>query len=118
MSISSLVVRHYGRELYGPIYLGRCTGLAWYAFLVTITAFMFVAGTAEAQSSLPESGYRWVKDWPALPKSMNGGKWGEVPGMDVGPDGNIWVIHRCFGRAEWCRHLYRSGQIFSHSGIR
>ncbi|HTD44345.1 MAG TPA: peptidyl-alpha-hydroxyglycine alpha-amidating lyase family protein [Bryobacteraceae bacterium] len=40
--------------------------------------------------------YRLVKDWPTLPKSMNGGRWGEVIRVHVHSDGNIWVFHRCF----------------------
>lgn len=39
--------------------------------------------------------YRLV-DWPTLPKSMNGGRWGEVIRVHVHSDGNIWVFHRCF----------------------
>ena len=27
---------------------------------------------------------------------MNGGRWGEVSRVQVGPRGNIWVLHRCF----------------------
>src|SRR4029078_11996434 len=40
--------------------------------------------------------YRLVEGWPTLPKSMNGGHWGEVIRVHVGRDGNIWVFHRCF----------------------
>ena len=40
--------------------------------------------------------YRLVEGWPALPKSMNGGRWGEVIRVHVANDGNIWVFHRCF----------------------
>jgi hypothetical protein len=49
-------------------------------------------------STLPNP-YRLVPDWPTLPASMkgpNGRKWGEVIRVHVGPDGNIWVFHRCF----------------------
>jgi hypothetical protein len=73
----------------------RCVGLALCTALVATAATG--AGTVESKSSLPEGGYRWIENWPTLPKSMNGGRWGEVPAIDVGPDGNIWVIHRCFG---------------------
>jgi NHL repeat len=40
--------------------------------------------------------YRLVEDWPTLPPSMNGGRWGEVIRVHVHSDGNIWVFHRCF----------------------
>jgi hypothetical protein len=40
--------------------------------------------------------YRLVEGWPTLPKSMNGGRWGEVIRVHVNSDGNIWVFHRCF----------------------
>src|SRR6202047_744891 len=40
--------------------------------------------------------YRLVEGWPTLPKTMNGGRWGEVIRVHVARDGNIWVFHRCF----------------------
>ena len=46
-------------------------------------------------TSLPNP-YRLVEGWPSLPKSMNGGQWGEVIRVHVASDGNIWVFHRCF----------------------
>ena len=49
-------------------------------------------------STLPNP-FRLVPDWPTLPASMkapDGRKWGEVIRVHVGPDGNIWVFHRCF----------------------
>ena len=75
-------------------------------------AFIFVAGAvayamfgaaAQAQQTrypkpteLPNP-YRLVEGWPAIPKSMNGGRWGEVIRVHVHSDGgNIWVFHRCF----------------------
>lgn len=47
------------------------------------------------QSKLPNP-YRLVEGWPTLPKSMNGGQWGELIRADLDPKGNIWVFHRCF----------------------
>jgi DNA-binding beta-propeller fold protein YncE len=47
------------------------------------------------QTQLPNP-YRLVENWPTLPKSMNGGKWGELIRADIDPKGNIWVFHRCF----------------------
>ncbi len=40
--------------------------------------------------------YRLVENWPQIPKSMNGGRWGEVIRVHVAADGHIWVFHRCF----------------------
>jgi DNA-binding beta-propeller fold protein YncE len=40
--------------------------------------------------------YRLVEGWPSLPKSMNGGRWGEVIRVHVDANGNVWVFHRCF----------------------
>jgi hypothetical protein len=40
--------------------------------------------------------YRLVEGWPTLPKSMNGGYWGEVSRVQIDAVGNIWVFHRCF----------------------
>ena len=46
-------------------------------------------------SDLPNP-YRLVKGWPSLPKSMNGGQWGEVIRVHVDAEGNVWVFQRCF----------------------
>ena len=46
-------------------------------------------------SQLPNP-YRLVEGWPDLPKSMNGGHWGEVIRVSVDKAGHIWVFHRCF----------------------
>jgi len=48
-----------------------------------------------AQPNVPNP-YRLVENWPQLPANMNGGKFGEVIGVKPGPDGGIWVLHRCF----------------------
>jgi len=47
------------------------------------------------QLQLPNP-YRLVENWPTLPQSMNGGRWGELIRADIDPHGNIWVFHRCF----------------------
>src|SRR5438105_15901814 len=64
------------------------------AALVAMTAAL--AAPAHGQSNQPNP-YRLVERWAQLPDSMNGGKWGEVIGVKPGPDGGIWVFHRCFG---------------------
>jgi hypothetical protein len=63
-------------------------------------AMFGVAGQAQQTryakpTELPNP-YALVEGWPALPKAMNGGRWGEVIRVHVHGDGNIWVFHRCF----------------------
>jgi sugar lactone lactonase YvrE len=47
------------------------------------------AGEGHAQSSQ----YRRNPNWAVLPAGVT---WGEVTGVEPGPDGNIYVLHRCF----------------------
>ena len=67
---------------------------------LTLVAVIVAAVVASAQSSIPQTKlpnpYRLVENWPTLPASMNGGRWGELIRADVDPRGNIWVFHRCF----------------------
>jgi hypothetical protein len=69
------------------------------AALGAITPFGLVAHAQQTQypkqTQLPNP-YRLVENWPTLPKSMNGGQWGELIRADIDPKGNIWVFHRCF----------------------
>jgi DNA-binding beta-propeller fold protein YncE len=69
-----------------------------------LAGIVLIAGTATARAQenrypkptdLPNP-YRLVEGWPTLPKSMNGGHWGEVIRVHVESDGNVWVFHRCF----------------------
>src|SRR2546427_10360963 len=71
--------------------------------IVTALASIFVFGAAARaqQTQYPKptelpNPYRLVEGWPSLPKTMNGGKWGEVIRVHLDPKGNIWVFHRCF----------------------
>ncbi len=62
-------------------------------------AFAMAAHAQQAQYPKPTdlpNPYRLVEGWPTLPKSMNGGHWGEVIRVHVHRDGNIWIFHRCF----------------------
>src|ERR1700716_4175851 len=75
------------------------TGFTVVAMLAAIATFG-IAPTAQQseypkQTQLPNP-YRLVENWPTLPKSMNGGQWGELIRADIDPQGNIWVFHRCF----------------------
>ena len=69
------------------------------AFVAAMASFGPVANAQDIQSpkqtDLPNP-YRLVADWPSLPESMNGGKWGELIRADIDSEGNIWVFHRCF----------------------
>src|SRR5262245_3425606 len=78
------------------------TGRTRLWFLVTVAAISAFTPVARAQQTqypkpteLPNP-YRLVEGWPTLPKSMNGGHWGEVIRVHVDAKGNIWVFHRCF----------------------
>jgi sugar lactone lactonase YvrE len=70
---------------------------------VVVIAAVVASGVARSQTSpqatpqtrLPNP-YRLVESWPTLPKTMNGGRWGELIRADLDPRGNIWVFHRCF----------------------
>src|SRR2546428_8631364 len=70
--------------------------------LVALATICTFAGVTHAQqktypkpTEMPNP-YRLVDGWPTLPKSMNGGQWGEVIRVHLDPKGNIWVFHRCF----------------------
>ncbi len=59
--------------------------------LTVIMVITAVAVPAAAQSNP----YHRVEA-PVPPAHMNGGEWGELIGVDVDPQGNVWVLHRCF----------------------
>ncbi len=63
------------------------TGLSVYAVLI----FAMFAMSVRAQTNP----YRQV-DAPNPPLHMNGGEWGEMIQVRHGPEGNIFVLHRCF----------------------
>src|SRR6476620_1251983 len=68
-------------------------GVALSAFAIAIST-----GSAVAQNqpnALPNP-YRLIEGWATLPRTMNGGKWGEVIRVHVAKDGTVWVFHRCF----------------------
>src|SRR3989454_10499804 len=79
--------------------LSARTTATFIAALAAIAAFGVAAHTQQTQypkqTQLPNS-YRLVKSWPTLPRSMNGGQWGELIRADIDSKGNIWVFHRCF----------------------
>jgi sugar lactone lactonase YvrE len=75
--------------------------------LAAVVAVMALAvglhsqGQGKSTYQLPNP-YRTERDWGQLPAGM---KWAAVIGAEPGPDGNIYVLHRCFenscaGRSE------------------
>lgn len=67
------------------------------ALLVAIVAAIATSGpTVRAQTGAPPNDlpnlYRTVLNWAQLP---DGRKWGSTAGVDVAPNGNIWVYDRC-----------------------
>ena len=60
-----------------------------------VGAVILIASLARTAQAQPDP-YRLVEHWAQMPISMNGGKWGEVIGVKPGPDGSVWVLHRCF----------------------
>src|SRR5437660_7809463 len=79
--------------------MNRQTKLCIVTALVSIFVFGEAAHAQETvypkPTELPNP-YRLVEGWPTLPKSMNGGQWGEVIRVDVDAKDNVWVFHRCF----------------------
>src|SRR5216117_1905958 len=72
----------------------------WFLTVLAATA-TFVTGVRAQETRYPKptelpNPYRLVEGWPTLPKSMNGGQWGEVIRVHVDAKGNVWVFHRCF----------------------
>jgi streptogramin lyase len=66
--------------------------LKLFARSAVVGAILAAAPAAHAQPNP----YRLIEHWAHLPPTMNGGQWGEVIGVKPGPDGSIWVLHRCF----------------------
>ncbi len=66
--------------------------------LATIGVTGWFGLTANAQANLEPvnnlpNPYRTIRDWARPP---NGAKWAAVTAVEPGPDGSIYVIHRCF----------------------
>ena len=79
--------------------MNRQTKLSIVTALVSLFGFGEAARAQQTQYPKPTelpNPYRLVEGWPSLPKTMNGGKWGEVIRVHVDEKGNIWVFHRCF----------------------
>jgi sugar phosphate permease/DNA-binding beta-propeller fold protein YncE len=99
-----LVVRPRGGRLGGdaPMPAAQTAAATKSVAKLVIVAILAAGSVARGQqnqypkpTALPNP-YRLVAGWPTLPKSMNGGRWGEVIRVHVDTKGNIWVFHRCF----------------------
>jgi len=76
-----------------------------FALLAIVATSSTLRPSLHAQSdttSLPNP-YRLIENWPTLPQSMNGGKWGELIRVAFDPKGNLWVFHRCFNNEPFGR---------------
>lgn len=79
--------------------LERQTRIAFFVALIALVLSGVSARGQENQFPKPTdlpNPYRLVEGWPTLPKSMNGGHWGEVIRVHIERNGNVWVFHRCF----------------------
>src|SRR5215831_15072763 len=72
----------------------------WFLFaLFSILTLAAITRAQETQYPKPTdlpNPYRLVEGWPSLPKTMNGGQWGEVIRVHADAKGHIWIFHRCF----------------------
>jgi hypothetical protein len=57
--------------------------------------FYCFASTTKTTLAVADA-YQLVEDWPTLPRTMNGGRWGELIRAQIDRKGDIWVFHRCF----------------------
>jgi DNA-binding beta-propeller fold protein YncE len=74
-------------------------GLVLVASVAAIAAFGAVAHAQQPHYPKPTelpNPYQLAEGWPTIPKTMNGGHWGEVIRVHVHSDGHIWVFERCF----------------------
>ncbi|MCH8264010.1 MAG: hypothetical protein IIC10_01325, partial [Proteobacteria bacterium] len=60
--------------------------------LATVLLALIVFTTAALAQTNPYSRV----DAPLPPPQMNGGEWGEMIQVRIGPEGNVYVFHRCF----------------------
>jgi sugar lactone lactonase YvrE len=67
------------RSAFSVAILGVCAAIAW------------PETNTKAPNDLP-NGYRTIRDWAKPP---GGVPWAAVTAVEVAPDGNIYVIHRC-----------------------
>src|SRR5580765_833648 len=79
------------RTAMSRIIRGKATLIGTGAAAVAMIA-MWTLGV-HGQSKVPiNPPYRIIADWPHVPSTL---KLGAVPGIHIGPDGNIYAFHRC-----------------------
>ena len=59
---------------------------------ILMAAAVVALGAANADAQ--QVSYRLVDGWAQLPDGVEA--WGQTIGMEMAPDGNLWVFHRCF----------------------
>src|SRR5215831_16558280 len=70
--------------------------------IITVTAILAamvtleVASHAQSNAKLLPNPYRLIRNWPTLPQSMNGGKWGELIRVTIAPDGKYLGLSSLF----------------------
>ena len=64
-------------------------------FALTVIAVIMTVPAVVPPAAAQFNPYRRVEA-PEPPPDMNGGEWGELIGVDIDPQGNVWVLHRCF----------------------
>jgi hypothetical protein len=75
-------------------------------FVLATSALVIAILGAAAQAQQPRypkptelpNPYRLVEGWPTLPKTMNGGHWGEVIRVNVDAKGNLYVTEVQVGK--------------------
>ena len=65
------------------------------AAVSTSSAFLAALVAAASDGSAQANRYRQV-DAPLPPPHLNGGAWGEMIQVRVGPEDHVYVLHRCF----------------------
>ncbi len=80
---------------------GRSSGFTMAAVVALVSAFVIVGPVPVAYGQgesdlvsrvLPNPSSGAVTEWAALP---DGRTWGSTAGIDIGPDGHVWVYDRC-----------------------
>jgi len=62
--------------------------------LAVLAAAALLGAPSRASAQVPP--FRLIDGWAQLPQGVTG--WGQTIGVEVDPDDNLWVFHRCFGQ--------------------
>jgi len=65
------------------------------AATASLTSAVFAQSKDVPRNDLPQP-YRTTRDWGQLPPGV---KWAAVTAVEPGPDGTIYVVHRCFANS-------------------